>query len=79
LTALADDLQHRLDGAIEELEELRWRTRELERRLFEVARPGRATQPPIAPRPTPTPLPTTMNRQQRREAERVQRRAEERP
>ena len=28
LTALADDLQHRLDGAIKELEELRWRTLE---------------------------------------------------
>jgi hypothetical protein len=77
LTALADDLQHSLDGAIKELEELRWRARELERRLGEVSTPGRPTQPPMAARPTPTPLPTSMNRQQRREAERVQRRAEE--
>ena len=76
LTALADDLQHRLDVAVKELEELRRRAREFERRLAEASRPGRQSQQSIAARPAPTPLPK-MNRQQRREAERVQRRAEE--
>ena len=76
LTAFADDLQHRLDGAFKELEELRWRTRELERRLAEVSRPGQPNQQLMTAAPAPTPLPT-MNRQQRREAERVQRREQE--
>lgn len=74
LTAVADDLQHRLDGAIRELEKLRWRAQELERRLAEVSRPGRPNQQSMATTPAPTPL-QRMNRQERREAERVQRRA----
>jgi chromosome segregation ATPase len=74
LTAAADDLQHRLDGAIKELEELRWRIQELERRLDEASRPARERQQLMVERPAPTPVPK-MNRQQRREAERVQRRA----
>jgi hypothetical protein len=74
LTALADDLQHRLDGAIKELEDLRWRARELERRPVEVSRPARQSQQLMSARPAPTALPK-MNRQQRRAAERVQRRA----
>jgi hypothetical protein len=74
LTAVADELQHRLDGAIMELEKLRRRAQELERRLAEVSRPGLPDQQSMTTTPAPTPL-QRMNRQQRREAERVQRRA----
>jgi hypothetical protein len=75
LTALADNLQHRLDGAIKELEALRWHAQELERRITEASRPARPNQQPMAARLAPTPL-QPMNRQQRRDAERVQRRAD---
>jgi hypothetical protein len=51
LTALADELQHRLDGAINELEELRWRARELESRLAEASRPARERQQLMAAKP----------------------------
>ena len=74
LTALADDLQHRLDGAIKDLEDLRWRAQELERRLAEASRPAGESQQLMAARPARTAL-QKMNRQQRRAAERVQRRA----
>jgi hypothetical protein len=73
LTALADDLQHRLDGAIKELDELRWHAQELERRLTEASQPGRPTQQSTAAWPASRP-PQNMNRQQRREAERAERR-----
>jgi hypothetical protein len=73
LTVLADDLQRRLDGAIRELGELRWHAQELERRLTEAAQPGRPTQQSTAAWPASRPR-QNMNRQQRREAERVQRR-----
>jgi hypothetical protein len=57
LTALADDLQHRLAGASKELEELRWRTQELERRLAEVSGPGQPSRQPTEATPRETPLP----------------------
>lgn len=75
LTALADDLQRRLVGAVKELEHMRERTRELERRLAEAPRLDRASPRPFAETSGPTPAPR-MNRQQRREAERVQRRVD---
>ena len=73
LTALTDDLQLRLDGAVRELEQMRERTLELERRLAESSRIDRPSQQPLARTPAPPPR---MNRQQRREAERVQRRTD---
>jgi hypothetical protein len=69
LTALAADLQHRLDGAMRELEQLKWRAYELERRLAQASELRQPNRHPTAPAP-----PRTLNRQQRREAERVQRR-----
>jgi chromosome segregation ATPase len=74
LTALADDLQRRLDVAAKEVEQLRQRTLALEHRLAEAARRGRASSQPSTRASVPPP-PPVMNRQQRREAERVQRRA----
>lgn len=74
LTALPDDLQHRRDGVVEEVEELRWRAQELERRLAEASRPARENEQSSAARPMP-PAPPRLSRQERREAERVQRRA----
>jgi hypothetical protein len=74
LTALADDLQRRLADAMKEVEQLRVHTRELEHRLAKASRLGRTSPQPFAETPGPT-QPSTLNRQQRREAERVQRRA----
>jgi hypothetical protein len=78
LTAIADDLQRRLDGAMKELRELRGRTQELERRLAHAPRLDRQRPQPIPETPGPAALPR-MNRQQRRKAERVQRRVEGQP
>jgi hypothetical protein len=75
LTALADNLRRRLEGAVKEVEQLRVRTRELEHRLAEASRLGRPSPQSIAEAPGPTPL-SRMNRQQRREAERAQRRVD---
>ena len=78
LTALADDLQRRLAAATNEVEQLRQRTRELERRLTEASRPLRAN--PERSRSAPAASsPPVMNRQQRREAERAQRRISGQP
>jgi hypothetical protein len=74
LTALADDLQQRLDGALKELDELKWHAHELERRLAEASKLRQPNREPTTPRPASAP-PRTMNRRQRREAERVQRRS----
>lgn len=73
LTALADDLQRRLDVAVKEVVQLRDRTRELERRLAEATRAGQQNRQslPESRQPTPPPM---MNRRQRRDVERVQRR-----
>jgi hypothetical protein len=80
LTALADHLQRTLDGALKEVEQLRERTRALERRLAESSWQDRSGPRAVAETTAPTPRPR-MNRQQRREAERAQRRvdAHERP
>jgi hypothetical protein len=75
LTALADDLQRRLDDSQREVEQLRGRTRELERRLTDASRRDPPIRQPLAETPGPTP-PPKMNRQQRRESERAQRRAD---
>jgi hypothetical protein len=75
LTELADDLQRRLDGAVKEVEQLRARTQVLERRVAETSRLGRPSLQPVADTPGTTP-PQRLSRQQRREAERVQRRAD---
>jgi chromosome segregation ATPase len=78
LTALADDLQRQLAATTNEIEQLRQRNRELERRLSEASRRLRANPEP--PRSAPAaPSPRVMNRQQRREAERAQRRIDGQP
>lgn len=78
LTALADDLQRQLAAATNEIEHLRQRTHELERRLTEASRRARANPEPSSSTPVSS-SPPVMNRQQRREAERVQRRISGQP
>lgn len=74
LTALADDLQRRLDDAVNEVEQLRQRTRELQHRLAEASRLGRKSPRSFTEAPAPS-QPPMMNRQERRKAERAQRRS----
>jgi hypothetical protein len=71
LTELADDLQRRLHSASLEVERLRVRARDLERHLDETSRLDRPSRQTLVE--TPGATPRKMNRQQRREAERVQR------
>jgi hypothetical protein len=78
LTALADDLQRQLTAATNEVEQLRLRTRELERRLTEASRCLQANPQPSSSPPVSA-APRVMNRQQRREAERAQRRVDGQP
>jgi hypothetical protein len=78
LTALADDLQRQLAAATNEVERLRQRTSELERRLTEGSSRLRPTPEPPSSAPASSSLPV-MNRQQRREAERAQRRTSGQP
>jgi hypothetical protein len=75
--ATTASLEMWLDRALREFEELRWRVRELERRLAEASQPGQPNPGQTAARPVPTQLePEKINRQQRREAERLQRRSD---
>lgn len=78
LTALADDLQRQLAAATNEVEQLRQHTRELELRLAEASRRPRVNPEPPSRGPVTPSLPV-MNRQQRREAERAQRRVDGQP
>jgi hypothetical protein len=75
LTALADDLQRTLDGVQKEVEQLRARAGALERCLAEGSWQDRPSPWASTETPVSTP-PPRMNRQQRREAERAQRRVE---
>jgi hypothetical protein len=77
LTALTDDLQRRLEDATKELEQLRANTQALERRLAAASRLDRPSPRRLAETTGPTPVPR-VNRQQRREAERLQRRTDAR-
>jgi hypothetical protein len=74
LTALADGLQRQVDVAAKELEQLRQRTRDLEHGLAQATRRSGANAQASVPSSPPV-----MNRQQRREAERAQRRVDGQP
>jgi hypothetical protein len=74
LTALADDLQRQVDGLQREIMRLRALERDLQRRLADAPRSRRPSLP-AAMLPATSEAAPAISRQQRRAAERVQKRA----